>query len=41
MGSLANTASRVVILAGLAGDQITIKYKKLSKNINFRVIKKN
>ena len=38
MGSLANTTSRVVILAGLAGDQITIK---LLKNINFRVIKKN
>ena len=37
---IANTASQVVILAGLVGDPITKKYKKLSENINFRGVKK-
>ena len=37
---IASSASQVVILAGLVGDPITKKYKKLSENINFNGIKR-
>ena len=40
IAKIANSVSQVVILAGLVGDPITKKYKKLSEDINFKGIKK-